>query len=326
MGDVLLTAPVMCGALEANPDLQIDFVTKENYSGYFAGIERLNVISAFTDKKHKGVLGLMRLSSEIMKGVKPDLVIDLHEVIRSRVLRYFYALRRIPVYRINKGRNEKRAYIKVRKRNILKHTTERYRDVFKQAGIDAPLINFPFSLTPALHKPAATKIIKLGLAPFARHQAKSWPVEYIRKLMDLLIANIDIRFFFYGSKEDAVKLKELDFGKLKVINNAGVLTPGEEVKSISKLDIFLSMDSANMHLADLIGIPVISIWGGTHPDLGFRPLNQPDNHSVQTSETLPCRPCSVYGNKPCSLKESKYKCLHSISPEIVASKILSSIS
>ncbi len=325
MGDVLLTAPVIKGALEANPDLRIDFVTKKHFAGYFQGIERLNVIPADTDLEYKGFLGLMRLSREILKAAKPDLVIDLHEVIRSRVLRYFFALRGIPVYRINKGRREKKAYIKGKKQTRLKHTTERYSDVFSLAGIDAPLVNFPFS---SLAKPKPKKklrAINIGLAPFARHQAKAWSLANMVELISLLSSKMDVAFYFYGSKNDADRLSSFDFGQSIVTVHAGKLSPNEELKSISELDLFVSMDSANMHLADLVGIPVISVWGATHPDLGFRPLNQPDIYAVQAPEAISCRPCSVYGNKACTLKDSKYKCLLSISPDILASKILSVI-
>lgn len=324
MGDVLLTAPVIKGALEANPDLRIDFVTKKQFAGYFQGIDRLKVIPADTAYKHKGFWGLMKLSREILKLAKPDLVIDLHEVIRSRILRYFFAIRGIPVYRIDKGRSEKRAYIKVRRKKILKHTTERYSDAFRQAGIEAPLVNFPFR---SLAKPKKNSdAIHIGLAPFARHQAKSWAIDNTLTLMNLLAAKLDLTFHFYGSKTDAEKLKELNFENLKVAIHAGSLSPDDEMRSISKLDVFVSMDSANMHLADLLGIPVFSIWGATHPDLGFRPLNQVGSNAIQTEETLSCRPCSVYGNKPCTLKESKLLCLTSISPQKVAAKILSSLS
>jgi ADP-heptose:LPS heptosyltransferase len=82
----------------------------------------------------------------------------------------------------------------------------------------------------------------------------------------------------------------------------------------------VAMDSSNMHLASISGIPVISIWGATHPDIGFAPLYQPKSNFVQVSvEELPCRPCSVYGNKPC-LRGDK-ACMERISAHFVAEKV-----
>jgi ADP-heptose:LPS heptosyltransferase len=86
---------------------------------------------------------------------------------------------------------------------------------------------------------------------------------------------------------------------------------------MSHLDLMLSMDSANMHLASLTGVPVISIWGATHPYAGFMGYGQNPDNAIQTS--LPCRPCSIYGNKPCMSKD--YACLNDIRPETVLEKI-----
>lgn len=80
------------------------------------------------------------------------------------------------------------------------------------------------------------------------------------------------------------------------------------------------MDSANMHLASLCNVPVVSIWGATHPSLGFYGYNQDLNNAVQLD--LPCRPCSVYGENPCIFSgDEEYKCLKSINIEDILSRI-----
>lgn len=71
----------------------------------------------------------------------------------------------------------------------------------------------------------------------------------------------------------------------------------EELILMSNLDVMVSMDSANMHLASLTGTPVVSVWGATHPYAGFLGCNQKEENAVQVS--MPCRPCSIFGNKPC---------------------------
>ena len=85
----------------------------------------------------------------------------------------------------------------------------------------------------------------------------------------------------------------------------------------SHLDVMLSMDSANMHLASLVNIPVVSIWGATHPYAGFMGWKQLPVNTVQLD--LSCRPCSVYGQKPCW--RGDYACLRDIKPEQVIAKI-----
>lgn len=80
----------------------------------------------------------------------------------------------------------------------------------------------------------------------------------------------------------------------------------------------LSMDSANMHLASLYGIPVVSVWGGTHPFAGFYGWGQDLKNAIQTE--LPCRPSSVYGNKPCPV-HGKEGCMSYIIPQMITDKI-----
>lgn len=91
-----------------------------------------------------------------------------------------------------------------------------------------------------------------------------------------------------------------------------------EIAMMQQLDVMLTMDSANMHLASLVGTPVVSVWGGTHPYAGFLGWNQKDTDCVQLD--MPCRPCSVYGNKPCL--RGDYACLKGITPEMIVGKVM----
>ena len=84
------------------------------------------------------------------------------------------------------------------------------------------------------------------------------------------------------------------------------------------LDVMLSMDSANMHLASLVGTRVVSVWGATHPYAGFLGWGQRMEDCVQ--KDLPCRPCSIYGSKPC--RYGDFRCLNSITPEEIVRAVL----
>ena len=73
---------------------------------------------------------------------------------------------------------------------------------------------------------------------------------------------------------------------------------GEEIQLISLLNLMISMDSANGHLASNYNVPVITLWGSTHPCLGFTPFGQPKEHSILSNRNrFPFIPTSVYGNK-----------------------------
>lgn len=84
------------------------------------------------------------------------------------------------------------------------------------------------------------------------------------------------------------------------------------------LDVLLTMDSANMHLGALANTKVLSIWGATHPLAGFAAWNQPASN--QLSDELDCRPCSIYGKKPCYRKD--LACLNHVTPDRVIAFVL----
>ncbi len=97
---------------------------------------------------------------------------------------------------------------------------------------------------------------------------------------------------------------------------------GAELALFNHLDVMLTMDSANMHLASIAGTPTVSIWGATHMYCGFKGWRQMDSDALQLP--LTCRPCSVFGDKPCH--RGDYLCLNGIKPEAVFAKVMEKLS
>jgi ADP-heptose:LPS heptosyltransferase len=91
----------------------------------------------------------------------------------------------------------------------------------------------------------------------------------------------------------------------------------QELILMSHLDCMVSMDSANMHLASLTNTPVVSVWGATHPYAGFLGWNQNPDNIVQLN--LNCRPCSIYGSKPCMRQD--FACMRNINPDTIAERV-----
>ncbi|HEX9152631.1 MAG TPA: glycosyltransferase family 9 protein, partial [Flavobacterium sp.] len=86
--------------------------------------------------------------------------------------------------------------------------------------------------------------------------------------------------------------------KENVITMAGKIKFQQELQLISTLDVMLSMDSGNAHIAAMLGVKVITLWGATHPFAGFSPFGQPiENALVSDRKLFPKLPTSVYGNK-----------------------------
>jgi ADP-heptose:LPS heptosyltransferase len=158
----------------------------------------------------------------------------------------------------------------------------------------------------------------VGIAPFARHAEKAWPVERMREVVSVLSSRGDLEVhLFGGGRAEAGVLSEWEKSFERVWSHASGKGLAEQLAQISGLDLMVSMDSANMHMASLFGVPVVSVWGGTHPHAGFMGWGQSVEDAVQLD--MDCRPCSVFGNSPCW--KGTRECLSNIPPERVLERI-----
>ena len=146
----------------------------------------------------------------------------------------------------------------------------------------------------------------------------------MEQVVDSLATNKNIRIFLFGAgQKESDTLEKWSSHHTNVENMAGKLqNMGEELALMSHFEVMLTMDSGNMHLASLAAIPVVSIWGATHPLGGFLGYGQKMDDVLQRTD-LPCRPCSIYGNAPC--KFGDYRCLTGIAPETVVKKVLGTL-
>ncbi len=332
MGDVALSAPVISSVLEQNPTLEIVFLSRQLFRPFFQEHDRLTFIGADLKGKHKGVFGLKKLQNELLKEHNFDAVVDLHDVLRTKILRFYFKAHGIRCCSINKGRGEKRDLINGSVTfKKLKHTTQRYLDVFEKANVLSTLNSGPWlspvssATTNAFFKINNCEIKNnfwIGIAPFAAHRSKEWPIEKMKHVISQLISAGKTVFLFGGGQNEIKKLEAIKKEFPKSILVAGQLKLDEELSLISRLNLMVAMDSSNMHLSTVVGTPVVSIWGSTHHYLGFGPLNNEHNIIEISKEKLPCRPCSIYGKITSKTHEiCAQKAMELISEEMVLAKI-----
>ena len=326
MGDVAMLAPVLKVLTTTYPDLKVTLLTRKFYAPIFKGIENIEIYEADVNGAHSGVFGLSCLAKDLRDhGV--DVVADVHDVLRTNVLKSIFYLFGIPVKQIDKGRAEKKALTRADNKIFkpLKSTPERYADVFKELGYPLDLAKYTYPEKQKLSENAreitGNNVLKwLGVAPFAQHNSKVYPLDLMTEVLEKLNAEGKVQvYLFGGGKEETQKLEELASKFENVKSLAGKLKFDEELAFISNLDGMLSMDSGNAHLAAIYGIPVVSLWGVTHPYAGFKAFNQPlENCLLPDLEKYPRIPTSVYGNK---FPEGYEDVMRSIAPETVFKKI-----
>lgn len=326
MGDVAMTIPVLRAVIVQHPNLKITVLTRKFFAPLFNDIDNVMVYPADVDGAHKGVLGLIKLSNEL-KRLKIDAVADLHNVLRSNILKSFFRLSGIPVVQIDKGREEKKALTRAQNKIFqqLKTTHQRYADVFNALGFSVDLSTHSFpekpALTPEIHEilPKSSKKW-LGIAPFAQYQSKTYPFELIVKVIQSIDQLDTFDIFLFGGGKKEKDILNVIAGKYKnAVNMAGRLSFENELRLIANLDGMLAMDSGNAHLAAMYGIPTITIWGVTHPFTGFAPFGQPMEHALLPDLSRYDKiPTSIYGNK---VPEGYENVMQTICPEEVVDRI-----
>ncbi|MGW9684620.1 glycosyltransferase family 9 protein [Flagellimonas sp. 2504JD1-5] len=326
MGDVAMTVPVLRALLDQHPQVKVTVLTKKPFLPIFSGLENVDVFEADVKKRHKGLVGLWRLYQEL-KTLQIDAVADLHNVLRSRVLQKYFGLGKIPFKQINKGREEKKALTRAKNKEFkqLKTTHQRYADVFAELG-------FTVDLTKAKlleRVPLSDKLLGLvqqdtkkwvGIALFAAHEGKMYPLNLMKEVIAELNNTNKYKILLFGGGANEIKQLEAIASEGEyVLNMAGKLNLKEELALISNLDVMLSMDSGNSHLAANYGIPVMTLWGVTHPFAGFYPFGQPqENALLADRKRYPWIPTSVYGNK---LPKGYESVMATITPQQVVNKI-----
>ncbi len=326
IGDVAMTLPVIYSVARLNPEHTFTVLTQTFLMPIFMNRPKnVRTIGLNTRSSEKTLGGLLRFVSALSR-YDFDAVIDLHDVIRTKIIRTALRVRGKKAYVIDKGRDERQALIrpkgKIRKPS--RQMVDRYADVFRSAGLryEATFVSLFERQRPA---PADVQAFTgekqgrwIGVAPFAKHQGKIYPIEQMEEVVAALSKEEDTTIFLFGGRgyEEAV-LEEWAYRYPRVKNVVGRFSLDLELVLIARLDLLVSMDSANMHFASLVGTRVLSIWGATHPYAGFYGYRQSPADQIQLD--LPCRPCSVFGEKPCARKD--YACMAQIEPSAILKKI-----
>ncbi len=305
MGDIAMTVPVLRTFRAKFPDVKLTVLTRKFFEPMFYGIENLEVYHADVDGKHKGIFGLTKLANELI-GLGITEVADLHNVLRSNILKTLFSIRRIPVVQLDKGRTEKKALTRAKNKDFkqLKTTHQRYADVFSALGfpIDLNAYQAPkrSSLPQSVFSITENSTKKwLGIAPFAQYESKTYPLDLMVEVIEALDKENEYEIFLFGGgKREKDILNNIASKYENVINMVGRFSFEDELKLIGNLDVMVAMDSGNAHIAAMYNIPTITLWGVTHPFAGFMPFGQPIERAILPNLVkFDQIPTSIYGNK-----------------------------
>jgi ADP-heptose:LPS heptosyltransferase len=320
LGDVAMCLPVLRCLIQTYPELHITMVTRKRFASIFEELPNTTVLSPDFNDAHKGIGGLYLLYKTLL-AAKPNAIADLHNVLRTKILRSYF----VPKFWIRKavlvkGRKAKKQLTRARQKTLVPLVPQihRYAQVFERLGFPISLDSHEFPPKPLCPNTEALKLDQskkwVGIAPFAAHKGKQYPLDLMQKVVAFLQQDYQVILFGFGHKERA-QLDVWAKAYKNVVNATSVYALDAELRLIAQLDLMISMDSANGHLAANYGVPVISLWGATHPCLGFTPFGQTETNNLTADRQLfPFLPTSVYGNK---IRRGYEDAMRSIDPKVV---------
>lgn len=328
LGDVAMVVPVVSSLARQYPDLRITVLSRSFARSLFEDLApNIGFMEADLKREYHGIKGLNALYRRLT-AKQFTAVADLHNVLRSDFLRMRFNIGRYKVAHINKHRKGRRRLTTTNNKQLVQQPSsfQNYADVLARLGYPIELdfhSIFPegkgdLSLLPATLTLSPQQ--NIGIAPFAAHEGKIYPLPLMQQVIEQLIKQYPeahIFLFGKGKREEEVFPQWCKQYPSCIYVGSQVETMKQELVLMSHLDVMLSMDSANMHLASLTATPVVSVWGATHPYAGFMGWNQDLENVIQVP--LECRPCSIYGQKPCM--RGDYACLNNIAPETIVERI-----
>lgn len=325
LGDVAMIVPVVLALRQQYPDLKISILSRAFFRPFFNEIPNINFYPIDPEYLNSGIAGLYKLFRKLSK-FDIDAVADLHDVLRTKVLKNLFKARGIHAESMDKGRAERKKLVVSGRKKLqpIKSIVARHADVCNSLGLPIDLKKVRLLEQKTISK-EVTEITGekknkwIGIAPFATYQTKVYPLEKMQQVINDLEKNGHQIFLFGGGKHEIESLENIASSSKNCLNMAGKLSFQQELELISNLDLMVSMDSGNGHMAAMYEVPVITLWGNTHPYAGFVPFRQPlENSLISDLNKYPFIPTSIYGNKIIPGYED---CMKSIETDSVVNKI-----
>ncbi len=332
LGDVTLTLPALDEISTHYPKARVFYATKTAN----APVVRYHpVLEKVLTLEGSGPVAFFRHLAEI-KRLAPHVVVDLHDSLRTRLLRFF--LRKLKIQRWATYHREgrcRRALVAHKTFEPVPHTVERYVKALRAIGIQAngPLpLNVPVSAATAgfvrdfcYRQNVRTSDWVVALAPGSRWFTKQWPEDNWPILADRLVER-GATLWWFGSPGEKGLIERIRTRMATPPAKRGLVLAGEggleeTIRLLGHCDLFVGNDSGLTHVAVGRGCRVVAIFGSTTPSLGFAPWG-PRTTLVENA-SLPCRPCHVHGRKSCPL--GHFRCMTDLTADLVEGAVARAI-
>lgn len=300
-----MMVPVVTQLSLSYPDDRFVVVSLKPLGALFHGLHNVVFQEAAPEVEHTH--GLYRLSKQII-AYKPTAVFDLQDDFRTRFARMVLHLHHVSTFTVDAPR---RAHRKLSRKGY-EHSSpvtpavERFANTFRAAGLrvegEVPLMVTDTTAEETVDGLFGEKKGRwIGIAPFAKHLSNVLPYKTMKDVIAHYASQPDTRIFLFGAghvETEMLRQWASLWDNVESVTNQ--LALAGELELMRRIDAILCMDSANQHLAAIVGCPTLSIWCGTHPYMGYAAWGKANTQIL--SLPLACRPCSVHGTERCKFR------------------------
>lgn len=314
LGDIAMTLPAIYSLAHTYPGMEIYVATRPFFGRMFINPPvNVKVITFDLKDEYKGIRGTLRIARQLAD-LHPDYVADLHNMARTMLISTLLRITGAKVATVDKARSARHKVYNGGKAQ--RQYIDRYFDTFRRLGLDTPCtFTSVYDSAGLPDVPVVISHPAVGIAPYARYATKTYPPELMRNVARTLAAKGINVYLFGGRGTEADTLAT--WNENGIISLAGQYPLEQEIAIMGHLDVMVSMDSANQHLAALAGTKVVTVWGSTTPACGFLGFGQTADNAVCLN--LPCQPCTIAGSKECP--KGHMHCLTNLPPQTIVDKI-----
>ena len=326
LGDVILTTSAIKLLKKAYPDARITLLCKGVVRQAVENNPVIDEVIVFDYKAKKNSLGKMLDMVKLIKGKHFDLSISFDRKLRPALLGFLAGIPvRVGPDKVFDDKSSKVTWLYthvVPIKHDLANTlqAETYQEIIRGfTGIEGHEKPVFANLSDSEHKkadellarlPKADK--KIALCVKGTFALKTWPKEYFAEVVNDLNKKYNAAFFVVGAPNDKPYSDEViaEIG-LSVENFCGETSLTSLAALLSKVDLFVTVDTGATHIAATTGVKMVTMYGCTSPNRWY-PYN--DNARVMSYDPE-CCPCS-YGENDCPYAP-KPKCLWEVTPDKV---------
>jgi len=320
LGDVVLSTSAVEAFASTRPGERLDILTKPAFKEVFRGNPAVGEV--LTWEADESPLAMAKK----LRTRQYDYIIDLHDNLRTRALRFLVRGVKWSVYK--KGSLRRRCAVALRAPGRLAetHVVERYAAAFAPLGVPVG-ITLPRLYPSREDEELASTLLggelnelktPVALAPGARWATKGWPkTKWVELIRTIAKEGRVLPVMVGGDSERELCAELLERGGVPGINAAGKCTILETAALLGRCEGLVTGDSAPLHIACAVGTPVVALFGPTVRGFGFYPLGE-DDRVIELE--IECRPCSLHGGDHCP--KGHFNCMEGIAPDRVQRALL----